>query len=275
MKLLFSFLTCLFLSFSTIYAQDEGGSDTQSGYDNDSGNVQSQVGDDQQDDNNSGDRDVNNDSGNIQSQVGDDRNDTDNDSGRDSDLSNDEGSIQKQGHSEKMASTKKKTIYKDPPPIVNQLDDNLCWAASLESWLDKTPGRAKLKRDNLPKTFPRALIEIHGVKYLDPDNFREVAYDPRVGMEFEDNTAAASWSVDKWDNYFYKMLSQFGLLYVGKIGKGTNAIGHVVVVYGIGYPDDGYTRKISYMDPWTGSYENETVSSFVSGVGRITTAWQK
>ena len=67
------------------------------------------------------------------------------------------------------------THYRSLPPIVPQITNDLCWAASMESWLKITSGRKKYTRDELPGKFTECLkqIMVNGEpkNHLDADNF--------------------------------------------------------------------------------------------------------
>ena len=159
------------------------------------------------------------------------------------------------------------TKYKNLPPVVNQIKDDYCWAAALESWLRATPGRRVIEQLDLPSEFPEYIMTIGKLThYLNPSHLVDLAKEPDIRMslaEAKDPNVITS-----------EILADFlgkGYLYLCTFSG--SAVGHCYVVYGVGYPD-GKTEQISVMDPAFGAYRNIALSK-LKELSNIRLGWPK
>lgn len=159
------------------------------------------------------------------------------------------------------------TRYRNLPPLVEQKAPDLCWAAALESWLRATPGRAAIKRDDIPALFPNYQVGIQGLfNYLNPAHLPDVAADPRIKMYLANVTPPSIITSTIIAKYL-----EIGHLYLCTMNGAT--VGHCRVVYGVGYPD-GKTEQISVMDPLFGAYRNEPLSA-LKKMSELKFGWPK
>jgi len=121
------------------------------------------------------------------------------------------------------------------PKVVRQSTPEHCWAAALESWLDVTPGHAKLTQDKL--------ITLYGSPPkggLDPvKSFDVVAQ--TVGMSYQ-FVKLAEFSADF---VLDKLRKRGGLYIVFKVQSGWS---HAVILYGVHVPN-GDEPSYKVMDP--------------------------
>jgi hypothetical protein len=148
-------------------------------------------------------------------------------------------------------------FYRNPPPVVDQVQGDLCWAAALQSWLQATPKRTVMRRDEIPGKFDHAVNQVQvptgWTNYLRPGGFAAVAGDRRIGMTYV-NPRPSTVTEATWISWLKK-----GHVYT--CYQGTGPVGHCVVVYGVGHPT-GTMEMVSFMDPMTRTYRNVPVTFF-------------
>ena len=136
---------------------------------------------------------------------------------------------------------------------VFQGSEAVCWAAAMEYWLSVTPGRTKMKADELVRLYAKKNPD----GSLDPITEWPTVRDENGLMSVNIgsdnlNTTTVLNALDK------------GNLFLGYEIPG-KAFGHCVVIYGI--IDD----KLQFMDPAIGSFRYRDISAF-SGA-KMTIAW--
>lgn len=147
-------------------------------------------------------------------------------------------------------------VYMLRPPPKRTQNALTCWAASLSSWLSVL-GVQQISTDEI-------LGRYIGTSCIDGDNAlplataEEVYAEWAVKFEFfvpsDGKPTGAQWR---------ERLRKHGHLLLAKTGTG---IGHVVVVYGSGFDDQGMPSSdwISVMDPLVGGHRNIRADSLPS-----------
>ena len=130
--------------------------------------------------------------------------------------------------------------HRNPPRWVKQTGVK-CWAASLEAWLDATPGRPKLTQDYLVRRFSD-----HPDGSLNPMKFGPISETAGMGWNIMTLQSPRPGNPQVTPDLIQSLLNERGLLYVAY--QVSSTWWHAIVVYGINSQASGWTM-LNVMDP--------------------------